>query len=510
MSESRLAPRPADDDRTGGMLADVARSRIAADRSPATQLSVRAFGRPDGRRDRSSSAGDRGDGAAPDAETVFRIASVTKSFTAARALQLRDAGILDLDRPLSELLPGAVFRPFDAATRITPRLLLTMSAGLPTDDAWADRLESMPSVEFDAMLTAGIRLVREPGTGYEYANLGWAVLGRIMEDLDGRPLPEQIETELLDPLGLRGVRFSAPQGRALAIGFARRAAGWQPQPLTGPGSFSAIGGLFASATDLLAWAAWLASAFANPDDDRVLSAASRREMQRLHREIPSAPDASDPSSGTVTGYGYGLVVEHSPTLGHVVSHSGGYPGFSAHLRWSPTRRLAVCGLENAGYSGIYTAVPQLFSELLAGAPGTVDPSDRLPAADPEPMVDAASAAGPGPAAYPVWPETVAAAELARTLFARIEDDALWNAAERNAFAACLALDSPIAERREHLSRIAAELGRGFGLGPEGVRFPTPATARWRMIGPGRQFEFRLEMTPTASPEIQRFDAAVSD
>ncbi|QIM19030.1 beta-lactamase family protein [Leucobacter coleopterorum] len=187
--------------------------------------------------------GDIGDGEAPDHNTVFRIASCTKSFTAVRALQLRDLGLLDLDRPITELLPYPVLihSPQADSPIPTPRMLLTMSGGLPTDDAWADRLEAMAGEDFDAMLSRGIRLNAVPGTQYEYANLGWAILGRIMEYLDGRPLTTQVAREVLDPLGLDGVRFTPPPGRRIAQGFAKRSTGWEPQAVTTPGAFSAIG-----------------------------------------------------------------------------------------------------------------------------------------------------------------------------------------------------------------------------------------------------------------------------
>lgn len=453
------------------LIAELAASRVRSGSTPAIALAARV-----GARNAFAGSGDRGDGLPPDAGTVFRIASVTKSFTAARALQLRDAGALDLDRPVVDLLPDAVFRPAGPGARITPRMLLTMSAGLPTDDAWADRLESMPPQEFDGLLATGIRLVREPGTGFEYANLGWAMLGRILERLDGRPLPQQVEAELLDPLGLTGVRFTVPAGRPLATGHARRAAGWEPQPLTGPGAFSAIGGIFASTADLLDWAAWLASAFSRPDDDRVLAAASRREMQQLHRTLP--PEPSAPSTAVV-GYGYGLFVELTPELGRVVSHSGGYPGFSAHLRWGLDREVIVCGLENGGYSGAWEPTGEAFSRSAAQLP---DPSPRP------------------------WAETEAAVALTRLLAERPDDNARWSNAERDAFAPCVALDLPIGDRRAALLRVRDELGPEARLAPEGIRYPTAASARWRMIGRDRQCEFVLELTPTDPPLIQRFDA----
>jgi CubicO group peptidase (beta-lactamase class C family) len=93
-----------------------------------------------------------GDATGP--ERVFRIASMSKSFTAAAILQLRDQCLLHLDDPVIRHLPGAVGlagRTSDSP-HITVRQCLTMSSGLPSDDPWADRQEEMPQAAFDDLL----------------------------------------------------------------------------------------------------------------------------------------------------------------------------------------------------------------------------------------------------------------------------------------------------------------------------------------------------------------------
>lgn len=453
-------------------------ARVASGRSPAAVLASSGGSEPLG----VGGSGDAGDGSAPDADTVFRIASCTKSFTAARALQLRDAGLLDLDRPIAELLPRPprFLIPGGDSARPTLRLLLTMSAGLPTDDAWADRLESMPTGEFDTLLSRGIRFTRPPGVEYEYANLGWAILGRALEHLDGRRLQEQIEQEILDPLGLSGVRFSPPSGRRIATGYARHDGSWQAQAVTSPGAFSAIGGLFASCADILAWARWLAAAFADRsgEPDPVLSAASRREMQQLHRTIPGG------DKEVARGYGYGLIVEHSAEHGHVVSHSGGYPGFSAHMRWSVDHAVAVCGFENAGYSGVHEIVRPAFDAALA---------------------DAVTAARSTPPPVP-WSETRAAVTRISELVSDHGNMTLWDRASSDLFDGCVALDVSVAERRARLSRLIDDVGAPLIHGP--ASFPTAARATWRAFGSSGAFDISLQLTPSEPPLIQRWDLAM--
>ena len=119
-------------------------------------------------------------GPAPDADTVFRIASMTKSFTAAAVLALRDDGTLRLDDPVAGLVPELRgMRQVSAdAPEITVRQLLTMTAGFPTDDPWGDRQQGLPLAEFAELLRRGVRQAWAPGTCFEYSNLGYALLGR--------------------------------------------------------------------------------------------------------------------------------------------------------------------------------------------------------------------------------------------------------------------------------------------------------------------------------------------
>src|ERR1019366_2570972 len=120
----------------------------------------------DGELVHASGLGERAlGGSAPDAATVFRIASMTKSFTASAVLALRDDGALGLDDPagayVPELRDGPPVSP-DAAP-ISIRHLLTMTAGFPTDDPWGDRQQGLPLEDFAAFLARGVRFNWAPG-----------------------------------------------------------------------------------------------------------------------------------------------------------------------------------------------------------------------------------------------------------------------------------------------------------------------------------------------------------
>ena len=137
-------------------------------------------------------SGGRGErwlgGPPPDADTVFRIASMTKSFTATLVLMLRDRGALRLDDLAVDYVPElrGVELPTPDSPPITIRHLLTMTAGFPTDDPWGDRQQGLDPAVFGRLLADGaIRCAWAAGTKFEYSNLGYAVLGKVIESVTG-------------------------------------------------------------------------------------------------------------------------------------------------------------------------------------------------------------------------------------------------------------------------------------------------------------------------------------
>ncbi len=285
----------------------------------------------------------------PDERTVFRIASMSKSFTASAILLLRDVGALALDDPAARYVPelaGWTFGASDTALSntgpITIRNLLTMTAGFPTDDPWGDRQQGLPIEEFRALLAGGVGFNWAPGTRFEYSNLGYAVLGLIVTAASGVPYDEFVRTRLLAPLGMTRTGFAAEEfsGDELALGYRRGPDGWERVPFDPYGAFAPMGGVFscvADLDDLVGGVRRRVPADGQDLDAHPLAAASRRQMQlpqavtgwRAPDRIPGGPPAA-PSY-----YGFGLFVDEDPALGRVVSHSGGYPGFGSNMRWHP-------------------------------------------------------------------------------------------------------------------------------------------------------------------------------
>lgn len=285
--------------------------------------------------------------------TVFRIASLSKSFLAASALRLRDLGELELDCSIEKYVPSVRFIFEDTTVPVSIRQLLTNRSGLPEDNAWGDRKLAASREEIASFGEAGLLLSAEPGDHYQYSNLGMSFVGRAIEAVTGRSVEQEITDALLVPLGLSDTRFtfdSYPPETALAEGFRTFDGGqsFTREPYIGSGALACIGGLFSTVEDISQWAAFLGSAFDElPKHPEVLSASSRREMQRIHTAVPFSTPAIEGQQLGALGYGMGLVVEQDRRFGRIVQHSGSLPGFSAHMRWHLPTGIGVVVLGNS-------------------------------------------------------------------------------------------------------------------------------------------------------------------
>jgi CubicO group peptidase (beta-lactamase class C family) len=458
----------------------------------------------------SGGHGDRGDGSAPDADTVFRIASCTKSVTAATLLGLVADGLVSLDSPVTEFVPAfdAVRLPTADSPVPTLRMLLTMSAGFPTDDPWADRQEAITDHDLDDVLRGGLLFDSVPGTGFAYSNLGYALLGRAVSVVAGAPFTTVATDRVLRPLGLDDTVFAAADARGHVVtGHRRVDDGWEPLATTGPGAFSPIGGLFSTVRDLARWGRWLAAAFdgtAAPFRDGPFSDASgvelgaaplttadRRMMQQAMRVLP--PGTLPGSTGTA-GYGFGLFVEHHPLVGPIVSHSGGYPGFSAHMRWSVSTGLGVVAFENATQAKVSAAATRaldlLLAEAVPGAPAPVTPVTGAPSARPRDDERA-------PGSEPVLPSTRAAQRSVTRLLADWSDEFAITVCAEN-----VPLDVPWHRRRAAIAAAVAEVAADLSEPPVAERSATPTHLRWWVPGTHGRLRVEIRLAPLASGLVQ--------
>src|SRR5258706_383819 len=118
-------------------------------------------------------------------DSVFRIASMTKSFTAIAILKLRDEGKLSLEDPAEKYVPEmkALVYPTSDAPKITIRHLLSHAEGFPEDNPWGDQQLADTDKQLSAMISAGIPFSNAPGVAYEYSNFGFAILGRLVANV---------------------------------------------------------------------------------------------------------------------------------------------------------------------------------------------------------------------------------------------------------------------------------------------------------------------------------------
>ena len=321
-------------------------------------------------------------GPAPDAGTVFRIASMTKSFTASAILALRDDGLLKLDDAAEGYVPE--LRGWPSVTpdsaRVSIRHLLTMTAGFPTDDPWGDRQQGLPLEDFARFLSAGVRFNWAPGTRFEYSNLGYAILGRVITAVTGAAYPDYIRHRLLRPLGMMRTGYEAEEfetpgllgtGPAgAARGYRRTPDGWAEVAFDAAGAFAPMGGIFSCVTDLARWVTGFTAAFPPGEPEaggaHPVRRATRREMQLPQVLTGWDKPAAFPGDAApaLSAYGFGLFVEDHPAFGRIVSHSGGYPGFGSNMRWHPASGTGVIALGNSTYAGMMTLATRLLDAAL--------------------------------------------------------------------------------------------------------------------------------------------------
>jgi serine-type D-Ala-D-Ala carboxypeptidase/endopeptidase len=311
-------------------------------------------------------------------ETVFRIASMSKHFTALAALKLRDEGKLSFDAPAERYVPGlsALRYPTADSPKIAVRDLLSHSAGFVTDDPWGDRQLDMVEAEFTRFLAGGVPLSRPPGTAFEYSNFGYALVGRLVTNLSGRNYADYIREAFLLPLGMTSTGYDVTQ-----VDESRRAVGyrwvdnnWIEEPALGPGVFGAMGGLMTTANDYARYVGWLLSAWPPRDgpEDNILRRASVRETTR-GQTFAGFLSGDPPGCGRSESYGFGMIPYNDCVLGFHVGHSGGLPGYGSNVLMLPERGLGLFAFANRTYAPAARVVRDAAGQLVRSGAFPVRP-----------------------------------------------------------------------------------------------------------------------------------------
>lgn len=418
-------------------------------------------------------------GAPVERETVFRIASMTKSFTALAILRLREEGRLTLDDPAERYVPelrGLAY-PTTDSPRLTIRHLLSHATGFPEDNPWGDRQLDASEEAFSEMLRGGIPFSNPPGVAYEYSNYGFAILGRIVANVSGMSYPQYLRSAILEPLGLQATTLEAaevPAGR-LALGYRWEDEQWKDEPPLPDGAFGPMGGMLTSIDDLGRYVAYLMSAWPPRDGPEAgpVPRAALREMQQVARPRP-ARVTRRASDGAVQlsagGYGYGLGITQSCGVGHEVAHSGGLPGYGSQMRWLPEYGVGIIALGNLTYTGWGGVITQAFDRL--AATGALQPRMARPS-----------------------PDLIRAREAVSRLVNAWDDALADSVAAVNLF-----LDEDKARRRAGIAALREGLGACVMADPFLVE--NALRGRWRLQCEGGALEVAITLAPTMPPRVQ--------
>lgn len=320
-----------------------------------------------------------------DSKSEFRIASMTKSFTAMAILKLRDEGKLKLDDPVYLYIPQMKSQKYlsSDAPVITVRNLLTHGAGFPEDNPWGDRQLAKTDAELIAMIKKGISFSNNPGVKYEYSNMGFAMLGYIIKQVSGQSYETYITKNILEPLGMKHTywEYSKVPTKDLAHGYRWLNEQWVEQPLLHDGTYGAMGGMITSIEDFGKYVSLQLGAWPARDDAEKgpLKRSSIREMQFPWNMSAFNTQYKYPSGRScpiVSAYGYGLAWTKDCEGRVYVGHSGGLPGFGSNWRIMPDYGIGIISFSNLTYASASILNFKILDTLIAVA--KLEPKQLVP------------------------------------------------------------------------------------------------------------------------------------
>jgi CubicO group peptidase (beta-lactamase class C family) len=318
--------------------------------------------------DTALGAADVATGVEATTDTQYRIGSITKTFTAAAIMQLRDAGKLDLEDTLEKHVDGAAHTP-------TLRRLLSHTSGMQRethDDAWLNaRFAAVPELletldRAEQVLPAGAR--------FHYSNLAFALLGVVVERVGGLPYREYVEQRLLQPLGLTRITVDPVDPAATGYLVQPYTEGvWDEAPVE-TGAWISAGQMWGTVGDLCRWAAFLAA-----PEESVLA-------KRTVEEMRTVLTLSDHLRWT-QGYGLGLQLFRDGER-ILTGHGGSMPGFIAALMVSPSDKIGAATLTNSSEARLGALTQSLIRETIARFPVQPEPwrVDEPPPDDVAPLL----------------------------------------------------------------------------------------------------------------------------
>jgi CubicO group peptidase (beta-lactamase class C family) len=296
-------------------------------------------------------------------KSMFRIASMSKSVTAMAIMHLKEAGKIQLDDPVEKYIPE--FKLQNTLTNDAPlvsiRHCLTHSAGFPEDNPWGDRQLQDSDEELSELLKNKVSFSTIPDYQYEYSNLGYALLGRIITLVSGMPYQDYIKKHILFPLGMPSTdwEYDRVSKDQLAHGYRWLDGKYVEEQLLHDhpnGSWGAMGSMISSIEEFAQYMACHLKAWP-PRSDQDQQPIKRQSIREMHKPWnfshfnPAYIYPDGRQCATANAYGYGLRWTKDCDDKTYIGHSGGLPGFGSHWMVMPEYGIGVISLANRTYAG---------------------------------------------------------------------------------------------------------------------------------------------------------------
>ncbi len=290
--------------------------------------------------------------------TSFRIASMSKSFTALAILMLRDEGKLSLKDPVVNYIPE--LKSLNYLTKDSPILnienLLTMTTGFPEDNPWGDRQLSMTKKDFVDFISGGVSMSKTPSYQYEYSNTGYAMLGYVIGVVSGVSYQDYIKNKILIPLGMYDTHweYSTIEEEKLALGYRWEDENWRLEPMLHDGIYGAMGGLITTIKDFSKYVSFHLNAWPirNDDNNGIVKRSTIREMHVPKYNFLNSwkRDWDNKPCAGMIGYGYGLGISMDCKRIKKVAHGGALPGFGSDYAFFPEYGIGIMAFGNKTYT----------------------------------------------------------------------------------------------------------------------------------------------------------------
>lgn len=283
--------------------------------------------------------------------TLYRIASITKTFTCTAIMQLRDRGLLDLDDTVSRHLPWfRINQKFPESPDITIWHLMTHTSGLPREAAfpyWTDH--DFPSMDEIKQTLSEQYTIHAAADHYDYSNLGISLLGEIIENVSGQSYSEYIRTQILEPLQMRDTYVKLNQQvedrLARCYSIKRRDGSRKIIPVADTQGLTAAANMSSNVLDLSKFIAFNLSAYSNVDQN-MIKKSTLKEMHRVQW--------INDYWASARGIGYSI---RKIDNRNVVSHSGWIEAFRSHILFCPDNKIGIVVMTNAD-----DATPSYFAD----------------------------------------------------------------------------------------------------------------------------------------------------